>query len=53
MACDHQCHPKQITRGLVSKGKRLEPVKAAGCGKSITVVLQERGVVMMWGKNEK
>jgi alpha-tubulin suppressor-like RCC1 family protein len=52
MACEHQNHPKQVTRGIVVKGKRLEPIKQVGCGKSTSIVLQERGIVMAWGKNE-
>ena len=53
MLCEPELAPKQITRGLVYKGKKLEPIRSAGCGKSISIILQERGLVMMWGKVEK
>ena len=39
MASENCDHPERITKGLLPKGRRQEPIKSAGCGRSISLVL--------------
>ena len=50
--CDNQHYPKEISKRLVDEEADNQYIKQNGCGKAISLILKETGVVKMIGKGK-